>query len=61
MILRLRSDDPWWDSQVCLEHDLRGVTAECAGRICRRAARWAARSEMSANLVPWIEDMAAAL
>lgn len=61
MILALRGGGPWWDAEVCLEHDLRGVTAECAGRICRRAARWAARSNLCADFVPWIEDVAAVL
>lgn len=60
-ILRLKGRGPWWDAEACLEHETRGVTVDCAGRLCRRAARWAARSEMTTPLVPWIEDLAAAL
>jgi len=58
LILTEKAGGPWWNTQRCLDHDSVGVTLEMALRVCRRAARWAARGELTQSLSPWLLSVA---
>lgn len=58
MIVRYRLEDrEWWDEQMCLEKDKVGVTYDSAWRTCTRAARWAAKCELTAPLSKWFLEV----
>ena len=57
MILNERGGGPWWDQELCLATDQVGVTLEHARRLCRRAARWSARSAIVRALSPWFDEV----
>lgn len=57
LIVEHRGKGPWWDRAICLRQDKIGVTPEGAGRICRRAARWAAQNAATAPLSRWFRDV----
>ena len=58
VILKLKGNGPWWNADVCLEHDLLGVTADETAALARRAARWAARAAVTEPLAPWLRELA---
>jgi hypothetical protein len=58
LILTEKAGGPWWNTQRCLDHDSVGVTLEMALRVCRRAARCAARGELTQGLSPWLLSIA---
>lgn len=57
LILRNKADKPWWDWSYCLERDKPGVTFEATQRSIARASRWAARYPLTAEMVPWFEQL----
>ena len=60
-ILRLKGKGPWWEPATCLAHELVAVTPKAALGLCRRGARWAARSPVTDGFVPWLEALGARL
>ena len=61
LIVRHKSDGSWWDREYCLSRDKVGVTLEAARGTCAKAARWAERTPLTEDLVPWFEAVAARL
>jgi hypothetical protein len=57
LILTNKGDAPWREVETCLEHDKVGVALDCAHALCRRAARWASRAELTAPLAPWLASL----
>lgn len=56
-ILNLKGDDPWWDEEACLAHDLIAVNRAAAERLLRRGARWSRLSPVTDGLAPWMEAL----
>ena len=61
LIVRHKSDGSWWDREYCLSRDKVGVTLEATRGTCAKAARWAERTPLTEDLVPWFEAVAARL
>jgi hypothetical protein len=55
LILSRKKGEEWWDRQKSLQGDQIGVTLQEAGKLTRRAARWAAASPLLASLPAWFE------
>ena len=57
LILSHKGDGDWWDRDYCLASDKIGVTAQEAGLLCRRAARWSQTNPLTRPLSSWFESL----
>ena len=58
LIVTKKGTGPWWDWQYCVAGDKVGVSLEAARRTCLRASRWAAKTELTDPLAPWLRELA---
>ncbi len=58
LILSHKGDGPWWSHEHCLAGDKIGITREAAVRTCRRASRWASRSDLLRDVVQMYDSAA---
>jgi hypothetical protein len=56
LVLEYKGDGAWWDPDDCERTDRIGVTAEGAGRLCRRGARWALRCPLGERMARFFAD-----
>lgn len=61
LVLAEKGDGPWRDPARCLDEDQVGVHPRYVERLCRRGARWAARSRYTVPLADWFERVGEAL
>ncbi len=55
LVLAEKGSGPWQEAAACLREDRVGVHPDFVRRLCRRGARWAARSPLTHTLAPWFE------
>lgn len=61
VVLDRKGAGPWWDRPRCLAADMPDISCEGALVLCRRAARWAARTPLTEALAPWLSEAGAAI
>jgi aminoglycoside phosphotransferase (APT) family kinase protein len=57
LILEHKGEGDWWDADYCERTDRIGVTAEGAGRLCARGARWSRRLPAGERMARFFMDV----